>query len=102
MKEKLPGTIKKLRNKEGRKARAAYGEANSSELMNNFSISLGEDERGSYLAYYDDWDLDRVPTETSGRGFGRSFEIYDRIYYDPETLEIINPRVDGNSLAMAE
>jgi|GEM_PF-3468577 len=58
-------------------------------LLNNYTISLGEDEKGSYLSYYDKWDLD-VSTEESGKGFGRAFEIYDRVYYNPKTGEIIN------------
>jgi hypothetical protein len=58
-------------------------------LLTHYTVSLGEDEKGTYLSYYDKWDL-AVPTEESGRGFGRAFEIYDRIYYNPETGEIIN------------
>lgn len=57
-------------------------------IMGNVTVSLGEDEHGSYISYYDKWDLN-LPTEVSGRGVGRSFEIYDRMYYDPQTGEII-------------
>lgn len=52
------------------------------------TVSRGEDERGHYLSFWDVYDLD-VPGEREGRGFGRPFEIYDRIYYDPETLDLI-------------
>jgi hypothetical protein len=72
-----------------------------SGVMGRFTIALGEDKKGHYISYYDKWDLN-IATEKNGGFIGRPFEIYDRIYYDPETLEIINPRVDGNSLSLAE
>ena len=59
-----------------------------SVLMAHYKLSLGQDEKGHYLSYYDVWDLD-VPLEKGGGFFGKPFEIYDRIYYDPETFEII-------------
>lgn len=58
-------------------------------IMGHFIIDCGQDERGQYLSYYDKWDLD-IPVEKNGF-FGRPFEIYDRIYYDPDTFEPVNP-----------
>jgi hypothetical protein len=56
------------------------------EVMGNFSFSLGKDEKGSYIAYSDIWDLAVFPENEKGF-FGKPFHIYDRLYYDPETYE---------------
>ena len=58
------------------------------DVMGNFQWTKGEDESGHYIAYYDRWDLD-VPLERGEGFFGQPFEIYDRMYYDPITFEII-------------
>lgn len=82
-------------------------------VMGEFRFSLGKDERGNYLAYYDKWDLDpsnpnsKLPAfggrplsskianaeqevaATAAKHIGKPFEIYDRIYYDPKTLKAI-------------
>ncbi len=58
-------------------------------LFGTYTVSVGEDKQGSFISYYDKWDF-AIPTEESGRGLGRAFEIYDRIYYNPETGEIID------------
>ncbi|MFH0952070.1 MAG: hypothetical protein V1838_02660 [Patescibacteria group bacterium] len=60
-------------------------------IMGAFHLSKGEDEQGHYISYYDKWDLAESPTEGVHGGLGKSFEIYDRIYYDPETHMIIGP-----------
>lgn len=57
-------------------------------IMGNYTLSKGEDEKGSYISYYDRWELG--PTIEGQDGLiGQPFEIYDRIYYDPETFEVI-------------
>ena len=57
----------------------------SSKIMGHFQGSRGNDDKGSYIAYYDIYDFN-VP----GNSFvGKSFEIYDRIYYNPETFELL-------------
>jgi len=57
-------------------------------IMGNMSWSHGEDSKGKYISYYDRWKID-VPPENKKGFFGKPFEIYDRIYYDPQTFEII-------------
>ena len=57
-------------------------------IMVNYKLSRGQDERGSYISYYDIWNLEGSMEGEEGL-FGKPFEIYDRIYYDPETFEII-------------
>lgn len=42
-------------------------------VMGNYKMSTGEDDRGTYVSFYDKWDL--APAD-----FGKPFEIYDRIY----------------------
>ena len=54
-------------------------------VMANYTLSKGEDEKGKYYSYYDKWDI-------SPMDFGKPFEIYDRIYYDPETNKIVPPK----------
>ena len=44
-----------------------------SGVMFNFTASLGKDDKGDYVSYYDKWDIE--PTD-----FGKPFEIYDKIY----------------------
>lgn len=65
-----------------------------SGVMGHFTVALGADEKGHYLSYYDRWDLN-IATEKNGGCIGRPFEIYDRIYYDPETMKMITPEIDG-------
>lgn len=42
-------------------------------VMGNYKMSTGKDDRGTYVSFYDKWDL-------SPADFGKPFEIYDRIY----------------------
>ena len=60
------------------------------DVMGDFKLSRGQDERGYYLSYYDNWNLEIYEVEGEEGFFGKPFEIYDRIYYDPETFEIID------------
>lgn len=50
-------------------------------VMGNYTLQLGKDKQGSYMSYYDLWDL-AVPGSQKA---GSPYEIYDRIYYDPKT-----------------
>lgn len=53
-------------------------------VMGNYTISKGQDTRGTYMSYYDKWDLEPG-------NYGKPFEIYDRIYY--KTYEGTNKRM---------
>ncbi len=82
------------------------------ENWGGFTMTKGKDDKGCYLAYYDKWDLaagrglyscvkgdleSKLSKEdleyffnflqNTNTDFGRPFEAYDRIYYDPETLQ---------------
>ena len=54
-------------------------------VMGTYSFDKGEDERGPYLSYYDKWDL--APKIAQISKAGDPFDIYGRMYYDPETYE---------------
>lgn len=57
-----------------------------SGVMGNYTVSKGKDELGHYISYYDKWDL---AADLSSTFAGHPYEIYGRVYYDPETLEKI-------------
>lgn len=60
-------------------------------IMGAFKLSKGQDEHGTYLSYYDRWDLGKNPVEGTGGSIGKPYEIYDRIYYNPWSKEIVPP-----------
>jgi len=64
----------------------AWGTGQQRGIMGNYTISFGKDSGGHYVSYYDKWDL-AVSSEKFGGGFGKPFEIYDRLYYDPDTFK---------------
>jgi len=70
------------------------------DVMGTYTLGRGEDEEGPYISYYDKWDLH--PPDIMGLNVaelspvGKEFDIYGRMYYDPETYE---PRQRGTRLA---
>ena len=68
----------------------AYG-----KTLGHFTINQGEDEKGSYVSYYDKWDLNpwskgdgalRTIEDTASSIIGLDpAEVYGRVYYDPAT-----------------
>lgn len=73
-------------------------EDRSSGIMGNYSLSKGVDESGNYISYWDRWDLEGSVEGKEGL-IGRPYEIYDRIYYDPKTYEVIQPGSKNEELA---
>jgi len=76
------------RMKEGDGKYISYG-----ETLGNFTVSLGEDENGTYLSYYDKWDLnpaDKTPVIRDIVDGAQSLagvnppEVYGRIYVDTD------------------
>ncbi len=61
-------------------------------IMGKFTLKQGHDEQGDYISYYDRWDLDGSVEGKDGM-IGKPFEIYDRIYYNPTTYEVVHPKV---------
>ena len=50
------------------------------DIMGQYTSSLGEDEQGKYISYYDVWDFN-VP---GSKVVGKPFNIYDRIYLNDD------------------
>jgi hypothetical protein len=72
-----------------------FGEGKScARVLGKFKVDRGEDENGSYLSYYDIYDfspnLPLVGKTPLDKFTGKPFEIYNRIYYDRETMEIVS------------
>ena len=59
-------------------------------IMGEYTLTLGKDEHGNYISYWDRWDL-KGSLEGKGGLAGKPFEIYDRVYYDPKTYQVIGP-----------
>ena len=57
------------------------------DIMGHYKTSIGSDERGNYMSYYDKWDLNpkKVKNPITGKeiptDIGKPFEIYDRVYF---------------------
>jgi hypothetical protein len=61
------------------------------KVMLRYIMGAGKDGDGSYISYYDRWDVDKIFLEGKNGFIGKPFEIYDRLYYNPETFEPLNP-----------
>ena len=61
------------------------------QIMGNYTFGIGEDENGPYVYYYDKWDLaSKFAENPILKGVGNPYEIYDRLYYNPETFEPVD------------
>lgn len=60
------------------------------DVMGAHTVRVGRDHRGTFLYYYDVWDLN-VPLERDDGFFGKPFVIYDRLYFDPVTFQLLKP-----------
>ena len=58
----------------------------SAQFMGTYTIGKGQDKRGKYISYYDDWDLSPLTNYGSDQllGVGKPFTLYDRRYYTDE------------------
>jgi len=69
------------------------GEVAGNDVMTHFKISIGKDDKGEYISYYDDWDIGKPHgpkylVEQVGGILGADYEIYDRIYFDRATWSV--------------
>ena len=62
-----------LKTKRLPKGTTKFVSYDGSGVMGNYTTSLGKDDKGEYISYYDKWDLDPID-------FGKPMEIYDRVY----------------------
>lgn len=79
---------------------SSMGENKSrARVLGNFTTDYGVDEKGSYISYYDKYDLSPelpyIGEVQVDKFIGNPFEIYNRIYYDPQTKEIIENKKNG-------
>lgn len=73
--------------------RVGYHTGVQLNVLGNYILDKGKDDKGHYISYYDVWDLDpfrgragkAVSDAVQSLAGVRSPEIYGRIYYDPET-----------------
>ena len=68
--------------------------------LGNYTVSLGRDDRGKYMSYYDEWDLSPIG-QKSGKlgkdqslGIGTPFSVYDRRYYTDQEADSIIKALD--------
>ena len=59
-----------------------------SDVLGTYRVDRGEDERGPYISYYDKYNLKHLPSRITK--VGQPFDIYGRMYYDPETYEYLS------------
>lgn len=79
-----PGQVKETVEQVPERGRRVIG---GPSYMGEMTLSRGKDMSGSYLSVYDKYDF-AVPGSNL---VGRPFEIYDRVYYDPETYQLVSP-----------
>ena len=65
------------------------GESPDLMVLRNYKIDWGEDGKGYYLSYYDIYDLNPSGLDME-KIIGKKFEIYNRIYFNPETGKRLN------------
>lgn len=95
-KESIKFILEHIEQIKGLPGGAYDGDANT--VMGVYKLDKGKDVEGYYISYCDKWDLDFEDISKIGAMttsvIGKSFEIYDRIYYNPDTLEIIEPQTE--------
>lgn len=87
------------------------------KVLGNYTITKGSDDQGSYISYYDKWDLNPMSTyneegsikrsinQAAEKGFQNMLgvqpaEVYGRIYYDPETGRPIQQKQSGGGFRL--
>lgn len=90
-----------------------YDKLNEQELnsvgdqLGHYHLKIGRDERGCYISYYDHWDMSigEAMGQTNGQqtsDWGKPMDIYDRIYFDPNTLQALNVRTPVQDTMVAD
>ena len=85
------------------------------DVLGNFTLNKGVDEKGHYISYYDKWDVNPLSSKKSqgdatsimSRGLDDAIqsavgitpaEVYGRVYYDPETGQPIDEKKYGGNV----
>lgn len=84
--------------KSGKKSYVTSG--NTKTGLGDYTVSLGEDEKGKYMSYYDEWDISPIGNKRGkagkdqSMGIGTPFSVYDRRYYTDEEMQHIISEYD--------
>ena len=84
------------------------------DVLGNFTLDKGVDEKGHYISYYDIWDVNPLSDQYEGnvtsiipRELDQAIqsavgikprEVYGRVYYDPETGKPIDEKKNGGTI----
>ena len=78
--------------------------------LGSYTVSMGQDEKGKYISYYDDWDINpfkginsrfNIPVLSNIEDIvpgSNPFTVYGRRYYTDEDLERINKKSLGGPI----
>lgn len=77
----------------------------NTNVLGNYTLTKGEDDQGSYLSYYDEYDFDpfsgkvgnAISSAAQALAGVRAPELYGRIYYDPKTGRPIQQKQSGGA-----
>ena len=80
--------------------------------LGSYTVSMGQDENGKYISYYDDWDINpfkginsrfNIPVLSNIEDIvpgSNPFTVYGRRYYTDEDLERINKKSLGGPIVI--
>ena len=86
--------------KSGKKSDFGDGVGSTMTGLGIYTRSLGEDEKGKYMSYYDEWDISPIGNKSGKNGkdqtmgIGTPFSVYDRRYYTDEEAQHILSEYD--------
>lgn len=83
--------------KSGKTSDLGDGVGDTKTGLGIYTRSLGQDEKGKYMSYYDEWDISPIGNKSGKEGkdqsfgIGTPFSVYDRRYYtDEEAAHILS------------
>lgn len=83
--------------KSGKTSDLGDGVGGAKTGLGTYTRSLGQDEKGKYMSYYDEWDISPIGNKSGKEGkdqtfgIGTPFSVYDRRYYtDEEAAHIVS------------
>jgi hypothetical protein len=83
--------------KSGKTSDLGDGVGGTKTGLGTYTRSLGQDEKGKYMSYYDEWDISPIGNKQGKNGkdqtfgIGTPFSVYDRRYYtDEEAAHIVS------------
>lgn len=88
-KERLIDAAKELNIGDNKQIKSYYIDS-PFDGLGDFTVGKGHDSKGTYISYYDDWNLSPFSNKEVGGGgaedesfgIGSPFDVYDRIYLD--------------------